>query len=67
MTRTKATAIRLIQPIFVPAPGQRIGNKSMNRGHVMFKIKALLHKLKLKKWPSYKENERQEKIPLFLW
>ena len=67
MTRTKATVRRLIQPIFVPAPGQRIGNKNMNRGHVMFKIKTLLHKLKLKKWPSYKENERQEKIPLFLW
>ena len=42
MARTKATVRRLNRPTFVPAPGQRIGNKNtMNRRQSMFKIKTL--------------------------
>ena len=40
MARTKATVRRL--PTFVPDPGQRIGNKNMNRRNAMSKIKTLL-------------------------
>ena len=42
MTRAKATVRRLNQPTFVSAPGQRIGNKNMNRRNSMFKLKTLL-------------------------
>ena len=43
MARTKATVRRLKQPIFVAAPGQKIGNKNIiNRRNSMFKIKTLL-------------------------
>ena len=44
MARTK-TIVRLGRPIFVAAPGQRIGNKNiLNRRNSMFKIKTLLPK-----------------------
>ena len=44
MARTKTT-VRLGRPIFVAAPGQRIGNKNiLNRRNSMFKIKTLLPK-----------------------
>ena len=47
MTRTKATDRKLNRPTFVPAPGQRIGNKNiMNRRQSMFKIKTLLPQIK---------------------
>ena len=46
MARTKETVRRLRQPTFVPAPGQRIGNKNMNRRYAMFKIKNLLPRAK---------------------
>ena len=43
MARTKATVRRSRQPTFVPAPGQRIGNKNiMNGRNTMLKIKTLL-------------------------
>ena len=43
MAKTKAKIKRSRQPIFVAAPGQRIGNKNiMNRRNSMFKIKTLL-------------------------
>ena len=41
MVRAKATVRRF--PTFVPAPGERFGNKNIvNRRNAMFKIKALL-------------------------
>ena len=44
MARAKTT-VRLGRPIFVAAPGQRIGNKNiLNRRNSMFKIKTLLPK-----------------------
>ena len=60
MARTKITVRRL--QTFVPAQGQRIGNKTiMNRRNAMFKIKTLLPRSKQievkKKWPSFQENE----------
>ena len=42
MARTKATVRWLRQPTFVAAPGQRIGNKNLNKRNSMFKIKTLL-------------------------
>ena len=42
MARAKATVRRSRQPTFVPAPGQRIGNKNMNGRNSMLKIKTLL-------------------------
>ena len=42
MARAKATVRRSRQPTFVPALGQRIGNKNMNGRNSMLKIKTLL-------------------------
>ena len=43
VARTKAMVRRLRQPMFVTAPGQRMGSKNiMNRRNSIFKIKTLL-------------------------
>ena len=43
MARTKLTVRRTLGPMFVPAPGHRIGNKNIiNRRNNQFKIKNLL-------------------------
>ena len=42
MARAKATVRRLNQPTFLAAPGQRIGNKNMNRRNSMFNSKKEL-------------------------
>ena len=74
MAIIKATVRRLRQPTFVPAPGQRIGNKNiMNRRYAILKIKNSLPQTKQvevkKRWLSYKENKRHNviRITLFLW
>ena len=60
MARTKTT-VRLGRPIFVTAPGQRIGNKNiLNRRNSMFKIKTLLTKtlqIEVKKMAKLCETE----------
>ena len=69
MARTKATVRRLRQPTFVPAPGQGIGNKNMNRRNSVFKIKILFPQTKqveVEKWPSCKKNERKKNNRTFL-
>ena len=67
MARTKATIRRLRQPTFVPAPGQGIGNKNMNRRNSMFKIKILFPQTKqVEKWPSCEKNERKKNSRTFL-
>ena len=49
MATTKAAVRRVIRsPVFVPAPGHRIGNKNiMNRRNPAFKIKKLLPETKI--------------------
>ena len=43
MAKTKGTVMRLRQPTFVAAPGQRIQNKNiLNRRNSMFKMKTFL-------------------------
>ena len=43
MARTKLTVRKTLGPMFVTAPGHRIGNKNiMNRRNNQFKIKNLL-------------------------
>ena len=50
MDRTKATVGRLNRPIFVAAPGQRIGNKNiMSKRQSMFEIDTLLPQVEVKK------------------
>ena len=44
MARAKATVRKM--GTFVAAPGQRIGNKNMNRRNAVFKIKTLVPQLK---------------------
>ena len=47
MARAKATVGRLNRPIFVAAPGQRIGNKNiMSKRQSMFEIDTLLPQIK---------------------
>ena len=47
MARTKATVGRLNKPIFVAAPGQRIGNKNlMSKRQSMFETDTLLPQIK---------------------
>ena len=47
MARTKLTVRRTLGPMFVTAPGHRIGNKNIiNRRNNRFKIKKLLPQTK---------------------
>ena len=53
----------------MPAPGQGIKNKNMNRRNSMFKIKILFPQTKqveVEKWPSCKKNERKKNNRTFL-
>ena len=68
MARTKATIKRL--PTLVPAPGRELEIKTLQTEETQcLKLRHCYHnqnKSKSKKWPSFKENESQKKIPLFL-